>query len=54
MSGTGTNESPVEEEGNSVLQLIRTTVSGKKRTVSLFKLKGKLTEGPALSDTLKV
>jgi hypothetical protein len=54
MSGTGTDESPIEEEENSALQLIRTTVSGQKWTVSLFKLKGKMTKGPALSDTLKV
>jgi Reverse transcriptase (RNA-dependent DNA polymerase)/Retroviral aspartyl protease len=41
-------------ERNSVLQLIGTTVSGQKRTVNLFKLKGKLTEGPAFSNNLKI
>jgi Reverse transcriptase (RNA-dependent DNA polymerase) len=41
-------------ERNSVLQLIGTTVSGQERTVNLFKLKGKLTEGTALPDNLKI
>jgi hypothetical protein len=38
-------KSPIEEEGNSALQLIETTISGQKRTANLFKLKGKLTKG---------